>query len=611
MSIILSGMDPTPGNRFSPSQRNGNFIKPRNPNQTTERIRVTLATKSDRAVIYRLRHEVYADELGQHLTNSTGSLHDALDEFNTYLVASFRNEIVGFISITPPGGPSYSVDKYFSRDQLPFVFNQRLYEVRLLTVRKQWRGRPIAFLLMYAAFRWIEAHGGAHIVAIGRRDVLPLYFKAGLEAVGLTVQAGAVTYDVLQASVAALRKQTSQFARLLGKLASEIDWALGIAFAKPTGCFHGGAFFRRIGERFETLEKHKMVINADVLDAWFPPSPRVTEAIQEHLPWLLRTSPPTHCDGMIDAIAEARGVPRESILPGAGSSNLIFLALRHWLKSSSRTLILDPTYGEYRHVLESVIGCSVDKLVLRREDQYRLCRNRFLSQLDRHYDLIVLVNPNSPTGQHISIEPLQELLRHVPLHTRIWVDETYVDYAGADQSLEQFAVQTENVIVCKSLSKAYALSGVRSAYLCAAPHQLEELRSITPPWAVSLPAQVAAVRALQDREYYADRYAETRALRRELGDDLIALGLDVIPGVANFLLGHLSESGPTAAEVVARCQERNLFLRDAAEMGSQVGRHGLRVAVKDAATNRRMIKILREILNQQPHTVASPVAFVR
>ncbi len=203
---------------------------------------------------------------------------------------------------------------------------------------------------------------------------------------------------------------------------------------------------------------------------------------------------------------------------------------------------------------------------------------------------------------------MKELLRHLPLKTRIWIDETYVDYVGADQSLEQFAVQTENVIVCKSMSKAYALSGVRSAYLCAAPHQLEELRSITPPWAVSLPAQIAAVRALQDREYYAERYAETRVLRRQLADDLSTLGFEVIPGVANFLLAHLPESGPTAAQVVQRCQERNLFLRDAGKMGSQMGRHGLRVAVKDAATNRRMIQILCDILNQKPHATASPVA---
>src|SRR5205085_4484533 len=145
-----------------------------------------------------------------------------------------------------------------------------------------------------------------------------------------------------------------------------------------------------------------------------------------------------------------------------------------------------------------------------------------------NYDLMVLVNPNSPTGRHISRSHLEDVLRRAPLGTRVWIDETYVEYAGADQSLESFAARSENVIVCKSMSKVYALSGARVAYLCAGAHQLEELRAITPPWVVSLPAQVAAVRALQDPSYYADRYRETAALRQELSLRLTALGLAVV-----------------------------------------------------------------------------------
>ena len=594
-----------------PSSSRNHGPLPPTPAQPPKRICLRLATQSDRARIYRLRHDVYAAELGQHSLNAAGSLQDALDEGNTYLVAAIDDEIAGFISITPPSSPSYSVDKYFSRAQFPFVFDRQLYEVRLLTVRKPWRGRPIALLLMYAAFRWVEARGGTRIVAIGRREVMPLYIKSGLTPVGLTVRAGAVTYDVLQAEVESLRRHALELAGPLGKLQSEIQWTLNIAFEKPAGCFHGGAFFKRIGEDFETLEKRHGVINADVLDAWFPPSPRVTDAIQEHLPWLLKTSPPTACDGMISAIAEARGVPRESILPGAGSSQLIFLALRHWLKSSSRTLILDPTYGEYEHVLKNVIGCRVDSIPLHRDEQYQLCPKAFLAALDRKFDLIVLVNPNSPTGRHISPEMMKDLLSHVPPGTRVWIDETYIDFAGEGRSLESFAVQSENIIVCKSMSKAYALSGARSAYLCAAPHQLEELRSINPPWTVSLPAQLAAVRALKDPEYYSARYAETRALRQTLAEELSDLGLEVIPGVANFLLAHLPESGPTAEKVVQHCQTRNLFLRDAAKMGSQMGRHALRVAVKDAATNQKIIKILEETLHHLSHGVDCPTASVR
>src|ERR1044071_8789664 len=129
-------------------------------------------------------------------------------------------------------------------------------------------------------------------------------------------------------------------------------------------------------------------------------------------------------------------------------------------------------------------------------------------------------------------------LQRLPAPTRAWIDETYIEFVGAEQSLEQFAAASENVIVCKSMSKVYALSGARAAYLCAGPHQLEELRSLTPPWAVSLPAQVAAVKALRDPEYYALRYRETQTLRRELSLALGALGWELVPGVAHFVFGH-------------------------------------------------------------------------
>src|SRR6185295_12031337 len=137
-------------------------------------------------------------------------------------------------------------------------------------------------------------------------------------------------------------------------------------------CYHGGAFFEAIGDEFDSLERRHQIIAADVLDAWFPPSPKVLAALQEDLPWLLRTSPPTHCEGMARVIARTRGVAPENILPAGGSSDAIFLAFRQWLTPSSRVLILDPTYGEYAHVLEKVIGCQVDRMVLWRAHNYRV-----------------------------------------------------------------------------------------------------------------------------------------------------------------------------------------------------------------------------------------------
>jgi histidinol-phosphate/aromatic aminotransferase/cobyric acid decarboxylase-like protein len=170
-----------------------------------------------------------------------------------------------------------------------------------------------------------------------------------------------------------------------------------------------------------------------------------------------------------------------------------------------------------------------------------------------------------------------------------------VDYAGPGQSLEPFAARSENVIVCKSMSKSYALSGARVAYLCAGPHQLESLRPLTPPWAVSLPAQIAAVKALEDPGYYAAKYEETHALRRQLIEMLKPLNWEIIPGVTNFVLCHLPENGPDADTLIARCRERGLFLRNAATMGTCLGDRAVRIAVKDAETNRRMVGILTEL----------------
>jgi histidinol-phosphate/aromatic aminotransferase/cobyric acid decarboxylase-like protein len=227
-------------------------------------------------------------------------------------------------------------------------------------------------------------------------------------------------------------------------------------------------------------------------------------------------------------------------------------------------------------------------------------------QVQQGYDLIALVNPNSPTGQHVPRLELEMLLRKIPASTLVWVDETYIEYAGRRQSLEPFAAVSKNVVVCKSMSKVYALSGVRAAYLCGPEQIVASLRGITPPWAVSLPAQVAAVAALQDLDYYAGCYTETHKLRTELAAELEALtGWEIIPGIANFLLCHLPVDGPNAAALVNACRAQGLFLRDAGAMGQSLGAHTLRIAVKDRGTNDRMLKILARALASSCHQLAT------
>lgn len=364
-------------------------------------------------------------------------------------------------------------------------------------------------------------------------------------------------------------------------------------------CYHGGAFFDAIGDEFDALGRSTHVISADVLDAWFPPAPSVMQALTEHLPWLIRTSPPTQSAGLVRTIARVQGVPEECILAGGGSSDLIFLALTHWLDRRSRVLILDPMYGEYQHVLGHVVGCRIDRLPLARADGYALDPAQLLERIEAgRYDLVIMVNPNSPTGRHVPRAVMERVVARASRVSPIWIDETYVEYAGANESLERFAAAHARVIVCKSMSKVYGLSGVRVGYLCASRATIDALMPFNPPWAVGLLGQVAAVHALSDQAYYREQWAVTRGMRDTLAAGLRRCGFDVVPGIANFLLCHLPLDGPDAATVVARARRRNLFLRDASPMGTALGAHAIRIAVKDSATNGRMLDILAEVLRE-------------
>jgi histidinol-phosphate/aromatic aminotransferase/cobyric acid decarboxylase-like protein len=286
-----------------------------------------------------------------------------------------------------------------------------------------------------------------------------------------------------------------------------------------------------------------------------------------------------------------------NILVGAGSSDLIYRTFRHWLRRESRVLILDPTYGEYHHVLEKVIGCRVDRLVLSRRVGYEVNLDELACRIEEGYDLVVLVNPNNPTGRHIRRAEFEDVLRTIPPETRVWIDEAYIDYVGSAESLEHFAAQSENIVVCKTMSKVYALSGMRVAYLCASPHQLSDLISLTPPWVVGLPAQVAAVRALEDSKYYKDQYRRTHMLRNQMYEALRSIGIhEIVPGQANFLMFHLDASQPNGEQVIENARKEGIFIRNVASMGTNLGSRALRIAIKDSVGNEQILRTLQRIL---------------
>lgn len=569
----------------------------KNENLEAKQLSVSIAATSDLPDIFRMRYQVYAEELGQHATNSSGYLCDPIDDHNLYLTVKKDDRLVGFVSITPKGSPKFSIEKYLDREKYPHLDWPSLYELRLLTVCPTERLGPVASILMYTATRWLQEQGAENCIGMGRIEIMKLYQRLGFTDLDTVIRSGNVDYKLMTLDRNAMDDSFERHAKWRKTMRSRIAWNLGFPFdpnANQESCYHGGASIRRMGCEVDRVEAQRQVINADVLDAWFDPSPAAATVLKDHLLWMVRTSPPTNAEEIRLKIAESRSIPSESVVTGAGSSDLIFRAFRHWLTSESNVLLVKPCYAEYEFVCRNVIRCNVDQVVLKPENGFQLDPDDLLSKLkEKSYDLVVVVNPNNPTGAFLPNEFWKSLFSNMPYGPRFWIDECYIDYVDSGHSLESVAATNANVVVCKSLSKCMALSGLRAGYLTCVPELADELRRITPPWNLGTLTQLAISAGIDDPTYYQERYRETHEHRKWMEYQLGNLGFSVTPGTANFFLAELPKSVSSKSQLLEFCEGHQLFLRDTYPTSPELGSRTIRIAVKDPATNQRIIEIVK------------------
>lgn len=349
---------------------------------------------------------------------------------------------------------------------------------------------------------------------------------------------------------------------------------------KPKQAFHGGAYFGAIGEDFAHLDQKASVVPADVLDAWYPPAPGALQQIRDNLEWLIRTSPPTHSEGLREFVASTRAIEPENILLGAGTSNLMFLTLPRLIDAGMKVLVFDPSYGEYAHIVENVIGAELLRFELPL-DTFQPDVDKLIA-VARDVDFVFIVNPNSPTGVALPRTELERVILSCP-ETKFWVDETYIDFytleSGEDQSIERLVGAVDNLIVGKSMSKFYGLSGLRLGYLVAPRTYVSEWERFSPPWGVGMMAQLAGIEVLRDPDYYTERARETRIKRSELSSQLAQDGWRFVPSATNFVMAELPEANAT--ELCAWLAERNVFIRNCNSLSQRFQDRYVRVAVVD------------------------------
>ncbi|QLA20350.1 cobyric acid synthase [Desulfolutivibrio sulfoxidireducens] len=321
--------------------------------------------------------------------------------------------------------------------------------------------------------------------------------------------------------------------------------------------------------------------------------------------------PDPDCSGLVTAASRRYGLPPEELVAGNGTSDLLFALARaarpdpgtRRAPSWSRAILAAPCYVDYRRACARA-GIEATAVLLDPDHDFSLDWDRLLAGLPRKPALVFLGRPQNPTGRSFPDAPLRELAAFRP-DCLFVIDEAFADFVPDFASLTRN--RPDNVAVFLSLTKSFAVPGLRLGLLAAEARLVARVRDELAPWAVNAMAQAVGQAFLGDEAYLSRTRSETGRLRRDLAASLAALpGVRVFPGEANFLLCRLEGQADGAVRLGHRLLlEHGLAIRVCADFAGLDGRY-FRVAVRRDADNARLLSALAAVLGQGRPRPARP-----
>jgi adenosylcobyric acid synthase len=294
------------------------------------------------------------------------------------------------------------------------------------------------------------------------------------------------------------------------------------------------------------------------------------------------------------AIGLHLGVSPARILPGNGAEQLIWWMPK--LLDARRVVVTSPCYLDY-HRAAHVWCLGVVEVPLRPEQGFTL-QARALADAVQAGDLVWIGQPNNPTGILNPPELLVELARSRP---DVWwaVDEAFIDFAGAASSLVAAAAESANLVVVRSMTKFYAIPGLRLGYAVLSEALVDAGRGLLPDWSVSAPAQRVGVEVLREparERFCSDTLRLIAAERPKLARALRSLGLSVWDASANYLLARLPETTAEAPQLAERLLlGHGIAVRPCGDYSGLDARY-FRVAVRVGSENARLVQALEAAL---------------
>lgn len=349
----------------------------------------------------------------------------------------------------------------------------------------------------------------------------------------------------------------------------------------PELSVHGGDIYR-----------NDVALDFSVNTNYLGMPPKVREALAAAVSDSSRY-PDMQCETLAKAVSgflkeqDGAVLTRQQMLFGNGASELL-LAAAHALRPGT-VLLPVPSFGGYRLAAQAA-AADIVPVLLRREDGFAVRADELIPHL-KEADLLILANPNNPTGRRIAPDELAELLTACgKAGTAVLLDESFIDFCGAGCSLVSQLGQYPHLLIVRSFTKIFSIPGVRLGLLLGGGELVSRVRAQIPEWNVSVFAQAAGIACCEETDF-CRRTAEGLApLRRELASGLERLGLEVFPSDANYLLFR-DPSWPSR-DLYRALLRRRILIRDCGSFEGLEGRGFFRVAVRTQEENRILLREL-------------------
>ena len=270
---------------------------------------------------------------------------------------------------------------------------------------------------------------------------------------------------------------------------------------------------------------------------------------------------------------------------------------------------MSPTFGEYERAVRACKNSESQKIEieyfeLEEKDEFRLNIGKLKKELEKKYDLVIICNPNNPTGKFLKMVETEEILRECNRYdTKLFIDEAFIEFLenGLKESIVNSIENKKNLFVTRAFTKFFAIPGLRLGYGIYFDKNLEKkIAEKKEPWSVNNIAEMAGITVLNDTEYIEKTLNWITEEKRYMYERLNEISeIKPYKSEVNFICvkikDELISKGLNVKKLREKMMEEGILIRDASNF-KFLDERFFRLAIKDRKSNDRVVRALKEIL---------------